>query len=178
MRRDRAGRVMAQVDVVVTFLELTTPAQLRPASAVASGVTLRRERAPTAVSLAAQLYRLVGKGYHWADRLVWSEAEWRAAIDQPEVELWTARKGESIVGYFELERRDDAAEIRYFGLAPGYLGQGIGGWLLTEAVRRGWQLGVQRVTVNTCTLDGAAALPNYRSRGFVVVREDHQRRDL
>jgi hypothetical protein len=32
--------------------------------------------------------------------------------------------------------------------------------------------------VNTCTLDGAAALPNYLSRGFVMVREDHQRREL
>jgi ribosomal protein S18 acetylase RimI-like enzyme len=157
---------------------MTSPAQLRPAAAVASGVTLRRELPPAAVGLAAQLYRLVGRSYHWADRLPWNEAEWRAAIDRPDVELWTAREGETIVGYFELEHRSDAAEIRYFGILPDYHGRGIGGWLLTEAVRRGWQLGVQRVTVNTCTLDGAAALPNYRARGFVVVREDHQRRDL
>ena len=170
--------MMTQVDVVVTFLEMTSPAQLRPASAVISGVALRRELPPAAVGLAAQLYRLVGKGYHWADRLLWNEAEWRAAIDQPEVELWTAREGETIVGYFELEHRGDAGEIRYFGLLPDFHGRGIGGWLLTEAVRRAWQFRVQRVTVNTCTLDGAAALPNYRSRGFVVVREDQQRRDI
>ncbi len=169
---------MTQVDVVVTFLEMTSPAQLRPASAIASGVVLRREPPPDAIGLAAQLYRLVGSGYHWTDRLAWTEAEWRAALDRPEVELWTAREGETIVGYFELEHRANAAEIRYFGLLPGFHGRGIGGWLLTEAVRCGWQLGVERVTVNTCTLDGAAALPNYRSRGFVVVREDHQRRDL
>lgn len=169
---------MTQVDVVVTYLEMTSPTQLRPASAVVSGVTMRREPNPGAVDLAAQLYRLVGGSYHWVDRLAWSESEWRAAIDRPDVALWTAREGETIVGYFELEHRGDAAEIRYFGVLSGFHGRGIGGWLLTEAVRRGWQLGVQRVTVNTCTLDGAAALPNYRSRGFVVVREDHQHRDI
>ena len=169
---------MTPVDVVVTFLEMTDPAQLRPASSVVPGVTLRLEHPPAAVGLAAQLYRLVGSGYHWTDRLVWGDSEWRAAIDRPDVELWTARQGDTIAGYFELERRSDAAEIRYFGLTPGFVGRGIGGWLLTEAVRRAWQLDVRRVTVNTCTLDSAAALPNYRSRGFTVVREDHQRREL
>jgi GNAT superfamily N-acetyltransferase len=169
---------MALVDVVVTYLEMTAPEQLRPAAAVASGVTLRRELPPASVDLAAQLYRLVGSGYRWLDRLSWGEGEWREAIDTPGVELWTAREGETIVGYFELERRELSAEIRYFGLAPGFLGRGLGGWLLTEAVRRAWQLGAPRVTVNTCTLDGTAALPNYRSRGFVVVREDLQRREV
>jgi GNAT superfamily N-acetyltransferase len=169
---------MTPVDVVVTFLDMADPAQLRPASSVVSGVTLRLERPPAAVSLAAQLYRRVGNGYHWTERLTWNEGEWQAAIDRPDVELWTARKGEAIVGYFELERRGDAAEIRYFGLTPEFVGQGIGGWLLTETVRRAWQLDVRRVTVNTCTLDGAAALPNYCSRGFKVVREEHQRREL
>lgn len=169
---------MGLTDVVVTYLEMTSPEQLRTASSVTGRIGLRREEGAVAVDLAAQLYRSVGGGYHWLDRLHWSEREWHEAIDHPDVELWTAREGDAIAGYFELERRPEAVEIRYFGLTPGFLGRGLGGWLLTEAVRRAWQLGAPRVTVNTCTLDGAAALPNYLARGFVVVREDHQRREL
>ncbi len=166
------------VDVVVTYLEMTGPDQLRPARPVSSQVTLRREPPPEAVDLAAQLYRLVGDGYQWLDRLGWGEGEWRAAIDRPDVELWTAREGDRVVGYFELARSAESTEIRYFGLAPGFLGRGLGGWLLTEAVRRAWQMAAPRVTLNTCSLDGAAALPNYLARGFTVVRAVQQRREL
>jgi hypothetical protein len=34
------------------------------------------------------------------------------------------------------------------------------------------------VTVNTCTLDHAAALPNYLARGFCVARTERQRRAI
>lgn len=168
----------AAVDVVVTYLDMKTPAQLRPAATVSVPPLLRRESPPEAVQLASQLYRLVGEGYHWLDRLDWSEGKWQSAIDHPDTEVWTAREGEDVVGYFELARSGVSADIRYFGLAPGWIGRGLGGWLLTEAVRRAWQLGAPSVTVNTCSLDGPAALPNYLARGFRVVREVHQQREL
>jgi GNAT superfamily N-acetyltransferase len=57
-------------------------------------------------------------------------------------------------------------------------GRGIGGWLLTSVIRRGWERGAGRVTVNTCDLDGPAALPNYRARGFEIVSERTELRDL
>jgi GNAT superfamily N-acetyltransferase len=47
-----------------------------------------------------------------------------------------------------------------------FIGQGIGGALLTAAIRRAWQLASQRVWVHTCSLDGPNALGNYQARGF------------
>ena len=59
-------------------------------------------------------------------------------------------------------------ELAYFGLLPSFIGRGVGGALLTEAIRRAWALGPQRVWLHTCTLDHPAALPNYQKRGFRI----------
>ena len=71
-------------------------------------------------------------------------------------------------GYFELEQQDHGAtvEIAQLGLLPQFIGQRLGGHLLTLAVQRAWALGPRRVWVHTFSLDGAYALANYKARGF------------
>lgn len=161
---------------------MTSPAQLRPGAAPAEEIRLVRldtssEGTPTIVR---QLYLDVGTAWHWHDRAAWSDQEWADAIRKEGVEIWVALRDRDAaqVGYYELERGDSDVDIRYFGLLPEFIGRGLGGWLLTGAVERAWELGAVRVTLNTCSLDGAAALPNYRSRGFDLVRIVHQRREL
>ena len=39
-------------------------------------------------------------------------------------------------------------------------------------VEQGWQLSANRLWVHTCTLDHAAALPNYLKRGFKPFRQE------
>ncbi len=165
-------------DVTVTYLEMDGPQALVPGGHAPDGVTMCREAGPAAAPLAAELYRSVGAAYHWRDRGQWSTAEWSALLSDPAVELWTARRGDDALGYFELKRAADTVEIKYFGIMPDQVGRGLGGWMLTEAVRRSWRPGVARVVVNTCTLDHPAALPNYLARGFRIVRREHQRREL
>ncbi len=59
----------------------------------------------------------------------------------------------------------------YFGLLPEFIGRGLGGPLLTAAVRRAWEIpGARRVWLHTCTEDHPQALANYLSRGFSVFR--------
>lgn len=165
------------VPVVVTHLELLTP----PAggdTATPAGVTLERIAPPEAAAAAARLYHLVGEPWHWRDRLPWDAAAWEAAIHVDGVEIWIARRGDTEVGYIELAPSGDAIEIRYFGLVPAAMGQGLGRWLLQRTVEIAWGTAPSRVILNTCTLDGPVALPNYLARGFTVVREDHQLREL
>ena len=103
----------------------------------------------------------------WVDRLGWSDEQWQDWVDQPGHELWTLRS-RGTAGYFELVP-DGPGDVllAYFGLVPGFEGRGLGGWLLTAALRRAWELpGTTRVWVHTCDLDGPAALPNYRARGM------------
>ena len=176
----RAGDrdVRRTVDVVVTFLEMPEPGRLPAGQPLPGDVRLQRETPPAASALSSSLYRRVGGPWHWTDRLSWNHSDWVEAIDRPDVEVWTARIGEEIAGYFELQRIDDAVDIRYFGLVPEQTGRGLGGPLLERAVRRAWEMGPRRVTVNTCTLDHPAALPNYLARGFVVVRTESQQRRI
>ncbi len=167
-----------QVEVVVHHLEMGSPDQLRPSTSEAPGIRLRRVDPDDAPAAARACYALVGGPWHWTDRRDLDDDGWRDLLDREAGEVWVARDGESVAGYFQLARQEQDIAIHYFGLAPTHIGRGIGGWLLTRAVERAWALGPRRVVLNTCTLDGPAALPNYLARGFSIAREEHRTREL
>lgn len=163
---------MPSVAVVRTYLEMSSPEDLRPARLPGDAPMLQRiEGCP--VSFFRYLYAEVGRAYHWRDRLSWSDQEVRSHLADPDVSLWLLSSRAAPAGYFELRRHhDDSVEVAYFGLLPEFLGRGWGGHLLTLAVRAAWDLGPERVWLHTCTLDHPAALPNYLKRGFRPVREE------
>ncbi len=119
------------------------------------------------------LYAEVGRAHQWVDRLPWSPAEIRAYLADPAVTLWLLTVWGAPAGYFELRRDPDGSiEIAYFGLLREFLGRGLGGHLLTQAVQRAWDAGATRVWVHTSTLDHPSALPNYLKRGFKVYKTE------
>jgi GNAT superfamily N-acetyltransferase len=149
--------------VVRTYLELDDPAGLRPAGPPrVQDVAVARVMPPDG-ALSRWLYAEVGRAYHWTDHLARSDAEWQAWADG--VETWVATVAGERAGYYELSQDDDGVQVAYFGLLPAFHGRGLGGHLLTHALRRAFEL-APRVWLHTCTLDGPAALPNYRARGL------------
>jgi ribosomal protein S18 acetylase RimI-like enzyme len=119
------------------------------------------------------LYAAVGEAYHWVDRRDWSDGRIREHLDRDAVALFVLYAAGAPAGYFELETHGDGSiEIAYFGLLPEYHGRGYGKHLLTAATERAFGKGTSRVWVHTCTLDGPAALPNYRARGFRPFRQE------
>ena len=119
------------------------------------------------------LYVEVGRACHWIDRLPWSDDEQRQRLAQPGVSLHLLSVAGAPAGYYELEKHGDGSvEVAYFGLLPEYLGRGLGGYLLSEAVISAWALEPTRVWLHTCTLDTKAALPNYLARGFRPFKEE------
>jgi GNAT superfamily N-acetyltransferase len=164
---------MPPVDVTRTYLELRGPAELRPSRQPSLPVELTR-RHPIDADEYRRLYRLVGDEWWWRDRLLWTDDELNRYLDSASVHVWVPTIRGATAGYFELRQHDDdSAEIMYFGLAPAFIGRGVGGWLLTRAAEEAFALGARRVILNTCTLDGPHALPNYLARGFTIVREEH-----
>jgi GNAT superfamily N-acetyltransferase len=160
------------VEVKRTYLEMTAPADLRPARSVDPDARLERiEGCPA--SFYRYLYAEVGRAYRWVDRLQWTDEEVRAHLASPAVSLWLLTVHAAPAGYFELKAAPDGSvEIAYFGLLPEFIGRGYGKRLLTEAVERAWFLGARRVWLHTCSLDDPAALPNYLARGFRPFREE------
>jgi GNAT superfamily N-acetyltransferase len=161
-----------------THLELRSEAELVPARVPSElpELVLRRPISP-AEYLA--LYTLVGEQWLWRDRLVWTDAELESYLSSPDVHVWTPMVQARAAGYFELKQHPDrSVELMYFGLAPEFIGKGLGGWLLTRAVQEAFALGASRLVLNTCTLDAPQALPNYLARGFKVVSEDQYLLDV
>jgi GNAT superfamily N-acetyltransferase len=150
--------------VVRTYLELGDPAGLRPAGPPRLEDVEVARVAPPDGALSRWFYGEVGREYQWTDHLGRSPAEWQAWADG--VETWVATVAGDRAGYYELRiEDDDGIEVAYFGVLADYQGQGLGGFLLTHALRRAFEL-APRVWLHTCTLDGPAALPNYRARGL------------
>ena len=155
--------------VVTTHLELTRAAGLRP-PAGPPPARLRVTQVHDA-RLNRDLYARVGAGWSWTDRLGWSASAWAAHAGR--VETWLATVDGEPAGYYELDVAAAAAgtEISMFGLLAAYHGQGLGGHLLTHAIRRGFAR-APRVWVHTCTLDGPHALANYEARGMRAFRTE------
>ena len=118
------------------------------------------------------LYQLVGEHWQWIDRLSWTDEQWKAYAENDNLRLWVAYHKGSPAGYYELQQQNVGdVEIAYFGLAPKFIGQGFGSYLLSQAIKSAWNWkGTKRVWVHTCTLDHPSALENYKARGLEVYR--------
>ncbi|MEM9565519.1 MAG: GNAT family N-acetyltransferase [Actinomycetota bacterium] len=161
-------------EVTVWDLELAGPDALRPGREPdVEPVLLVAER--SAPELSRFFYQLVGGPWHWVDRLDWPPERWASWSERPELHLVTCWVDGVPAGYYELEVQGASVEIVYFGLAERFFGCGLGGWLLTDALRRATDLdGAERVWLHTCSLDGPAALGNYQARGMTIVRQSSE----
>ena len=169
---------MPPVQVRRTYLEMGKAEHLAPAPRPDACARVEKvEQCPP--SFFRYLYAAVGGPYHWIDRLPWTDDDIRRYLATPGIGLWVLYEAGAPAGYFELKRHDDGSvEIVYFGLLPEFIGRGLGKYMLTEAAREAWRQGAGRVWLHTCTLDGAAALPNYRARGFRPYKEEVYTVDL
>lgn len=157
--------------VVTYHLEMTDRSELRPAKSRPADVLLMQAKIPCP-ELNRFLYTAVGGDWYWINRLNWTYSQWRAYLDRPELETWVAYVSGTPAGYFELEKQaGGSVEIAYFGLLPAFVGRGLGGYLLTAAIERAWDMSASRVWVHTCTLDHPSALRNYQARGFRIFKE-------
>jgi GNAT superfamily N-acetyltransferase len=165
---------MPTIDVIRTYLEMTSPTDLVPVPGAGPGVRLEPVR-DCPWHFYRYLYVEVGRAYHWVDRLGWTEEQFRIWLAGPST-VWLLTVEGAPAGYFELRGHpDDSIEIAYFGLMPEFVGQGLGKYLLARAVEAAWAEKPSRVWLHTCTLDHPSALPNYLKRGFRKVRDETYR---
>ncbi len=156
--------------VTTTYLEMTSADALNPVDAP-DGITVVECKIKQ-FQFNRFLYQLVGETWQWVDKLAWSEAQWQVFAENDNLRTWVAYVSGSPAGYYELQRQDGGSvEIAYFGLAPPFIGKGIGGFLLSHAIRSAWAWqGTRRVWVHTCNFDHPRALDNYKARGLTVNR--------
>lgn len=155
--------------MVVTHLEMTAPARLRPAP-LPEGVTFRQVTPDLAWY--RDIFRRVGaEEWLWFSRLRMSDDKLQAILTDPKVAFFTLTKDGKDEALLELDfRTDGACELAYFGLTPALIGAGAGRYLMNEAISRAWAHPIKRFHVHTCTIDSAQALPFYIRSGFTPIR--------
>jgi GNAT superfamily N-acetyltransferase len=168
------------VGYTITYLEMTE----RPEGAVppmpgGASLALLAAHAPP-VEYFLYLYRAVGRDYEWTDWLAQPRADQEAFLTDPQVELFTLMVNGWPGGFFVLDTREyGTCDIAYFGLVPQAIGRGLSPWFLGNAIRIGWDRpDVQRLTVNTNTLDHPRALSLYQRMGFTPARREESSRVL
>jgi GNAT superfamily N-acetyltransferase len=170
----------AEIAYTVTFLEMTErPAGPYPPLPTGPAISLIHAEKPP-LRYFFHLYDSVGEAYEWVDRHGDDPAELTAWLHDENVALYTMLFDGWPGGFFVLDwRAGDACDLAYFGLVPEATGRGLGLWLLGEAIRAGWEReGVEKLTLNTNSLDHPRALPNYQRLGFVPVRREERTRIL
>ena len=160
-----------EIEVTTTELEMLSSGEFRPKTLVRNDVRLKKVEIPTAV-INHFFFVNVGRPWKWYSRLNWTLADWKALVEKETTSTWIGYVQGSPFGYIELDQLIDNVEIAFFGLLPQYIGMGLGGYLLSEAIRLAWELESQRVWVHTCTLDHKNALNNYLARGFAICKKN------
>ena len=164
--RDGAGKA---IECVVTYLEMWARPALPPLHPPLGAKLALMRAEPPSVSFYRYLYDAVGRGWRWTLRKRLGDAELRAIIEDPAVEIYVLHVGGVPAGFSELDRRRAPdIELAYFGLAPEFIGQGFGAYFLNWTVRRAWEYAPARLWVHTNTLDHPRALGLYQRLGFVV----------
>ena len=120
------------------------------------------------------LYKQIGKKYQWIDRLSWTNQKWINYISQKNILTYVVKDKSDIVGFYELisSKEKKEFEISYFGIFEEYFGKRLGGFLLSDAIKRAFSLGAEKVFVHTCSLDHKNALKNYISRGMEIYKSE------
>ena len=119
-------------------------------------------------------YKEIGKNHRWTDRLIWNDKKWINYINNSSVVTYMLKNKEDLVGYFEQNFNNQKleCEIAYFGILEEYFGKKLGGYLLSQAIKRSFEKNSKRVWVHTCSLDHKHALNNYISRGMKIFQTD------
>lgn len=160
--------------ITTTYLQMLSPDALRPkrtADPLARIVEVREKQ----WEYNKFLYTLVGARWQWLDKLRWSDQQWAEYAQSPDLHTFVLHYDGTPAGYFELLRSAvDEVELAYFGLAPQFIGRGLGGPLLTAAIEEAWKMSPHRVWVHTCTLDHPNALGNYQARGFSIYKVEQK----
>ena len=129
---------------------------------------------PTDFQLNKFFYKQIGKKYRWVDRLAWDENQWIKYINNSSVKTYILKDNNNLAGYFEqiFDQKKLECEIAYFGILQDYVGKRLGGYLFSEAIKKSFVMGANRVWVHTCSLDHKHALKNYLSRGMKIYKSE------
>lgn len=120
-----------------------------------------------------KMFIQVGRNWGWYERLHWTDERWQLFFRMHEVHFYLGFRDSKEIGYFELiHHPSDEMEIKHFGLLPEYIGKGLGGLFLSQAIHTAWRFYPKSIFLYTAQTDSPSALANYLARGFKIEYEE------
>ena len=155
--------------IIRNYLEIKSLNQLSEIKKPSGNYSLKQVF-PNDFQLNKFFYKQIGKNYQWVDRLIWTDKNWIEYVSSPNLFTFVLKNNDDIAGFFELMYHKDKleTEIAYFGLLKEYFGKKLGGYMLSEVIKKSFSYNVKRVWAHTCSLDHKNALKNYLSRGMKI----------
>ena len=155
--------------IIRNYLEIKSLNQLSEIKKSGDNYSLNQV-IPNDFQLNKFFYKQIGKNYQWVDRLIWTDKNWIEYVSSPNLFTFVLKNNDNIAGFFELMYHKDKleTEIVFFGLLKEYFGKKLGGYMLSEAIKKSFSYNVKRVWAHTCSLDHKNALKNYLSRGMKI----------
>ena len=155
--------------IIRNYLEIKSLNQLSEIKKSGDNYSLNQV-IPNDFQLNKFFYKQIGKNYQWVDRLIWTDKNWIEYVSSPNLFTFVLKNNDDIAGFFELMYHKDKleTEIAYFGLLKEYIGKKLGGYMLSEAIKKSFLYNVKKVWAHTCSLDHKNALKNYLSRGMKI----------
>ena len=168
------AKAARRIPMTVTFLEMNArPTALPPPQPKGRIALLRCEKPP--VHFYRYLYDTIGAGYYWVDRKKLTPEALAEVIHDPLNLMFVLYTEGSPAGLAELDlRKAGTANIAYFGLMPEAIGKRLGYFFLYHTCMNAWAQPIQRLTINTCTLDHPRALPLYQRLGFTPYNREER----
>jgi len=159
--------------LTIHYLEITNSDDFRPVNQAPAGVRMVHLREASAI-VNQTFYLKIDRDWDWTDRRDWTYDQWQEYVNNPDLETWIVHVDGEPAGYLELiGETNQSVNIAYLGLLPEHTGKGIGAYLVSFAIQRGFDKGARRVWVSTCTLDHPAALRSYQHRGFKIFKSEN-----
>lgn len=153
------------VDLMVTYLEMTTPPAGAAKLSSLPGFAVEQARMGRDAYLA--LYRRVGEPFQWDQRLRMEPGALDQHLAYPSTHIYTLRNGDEAAGLCEFSGvGQEDVELANFGLVPGMQGKGLGGFFLDSALRDCWRHAPKRIWLRTDTNDHPNAVAVYGKAGF------------
>jgi GNAT superfamily N-acetyltransferase len=168
------AKAARRIPMTVTFLEMNARPVMPPPPAPRGKVALLKADKPP-VHFYRYLYDTIGADYYWVDRKKLTPEALARVIHDPLNQTFVLYTEGSPAGLAELDlRKAGSANISYFGLMPEAIGRRLGTFFLYHTCMNAWALPIQRLTINTCTLDHPRALPLYQRLGFTAYNREER----
>ena len=154
---------------VVTHLQMFQRPPARAECSEASW-TLRKVDDPD-IDWYRALFRRVGENWLWFSRLQMDDDELYGVLNASHCETYVFETHGREEGLAELDvGTAGECDLSFFGLTPPMVGRGAGRWMMNRMLELAWSRSIQRLRLQTCTLDHPHALDFYIRSGFVPYR--------